>query len=276
MRKLASALSLAASYLFLLLMVIFVLLPVIYIVGVSFNRGSALYSATIIPRNATLENYAYLFQSTGFPIWYGNTIKVGVFNAIFSLCLVTPTAYAFSRLRFRGRKNYLIAFLVLQMFPGTMAMVAYFVLLNLTGLLNNHLGLVLIYSGTAVPGFTWLLKGYFDTVPQAIEEAAILDGASYLTVLARIIVPLTIPMLMLIAIFAFVAPFGDYILARIVLTTPDNFTLPLGIYNFIAAQFGKNFTMFAACSLLTALPITILYLAMQKTITTGFSGSLVR
>jgi len=150
------------------------------------------------------------------------------------------------------------------------------VLLNMIGLLDTRLGLVLIYVGTAIPGNTWLLKGYLDTIPAALEESAIIDGANRIQILAKIILPLAIPMLVLVAVFSFAAPFGDYVLSRIVLTTPKNYTLALGTYSFVAAEYGKNFTVFAASSILAGLPISIIYLLLQKTMFAGIKGSVVR
>lgn len=268
--------SLLISYAILVIVAAFVLIPIVYIVGVSFNSGASLYSEDIFPKKPTLDNYMRLIKETDFLRWYGNTIITGIMTSVMTVLFVAPTAYAFSRLRFKGRKNMLITFLILQMFPGMMAMVAYYVLLNLVGLLDTHLGLVLLYSSAAIPGNTWLLKGYFDTIPAALEESAVIDGANRMQTLFRIILPLTTPMLVLVAVFAFAAPFGDYVLTRIVLTSPQNYTLALGTFSFVASEYGKNFTMFAASSLLAGLPISLMYLALQKTMFTGLKGSIVR
>lgn len=268
--------SLIATYAVLLLLILFVLVPIIYIISVSFNSGASLYSEHLFTRNPTLDNYKKLLTETKFLQWTWNTVLAGILCSVITVALVAPTAYAFSRLRFKGRKNMLIVFLVLQMFPGMMAMVAYYLLLNMVGLLDTSLGLVLLYAGGAIPANTWLLKGYLDTIPRSLEESACIDGANKIQVLFRIIMPLAVPMLILVAVFGFAAPFGDYVLSRIVLTSPDNYTLALGTYNFIAAEYGKNFTMFAASSLLAATPITILYLCLQKVIFTGLKGAVVR
>lgn len=271
-----SAVGLVVSYVILALMAVFALVPIVYIVGVSFNSGASLYSESLFPKHPTLDNYIRLIKETDFILWYKNTIFTGILTSILTVCFVAPTAYAFSRLRFKGRKNILITFLVLQMFPGMMAMVAYYVLLNLVGLLDTHLGLVLLYAGAAIPGNTWLLKGYFDTIPAALEESAVIDGANRLQILTRVIAPLAMPMLVLVAVFSFAAPFGDYVLTRIVLTSPQNYTLALGTFSFVASEYGKNFTMFAASSLLAGLPISIMYLVLQKTMFTGLKGSIIR
>lgn len=271
-----SVVSLTLTYLLIALLLAFALIPIIYVVGLSFSPGSTLYMDTIFPTNPTLDNYKTLIYDTQFPRWYLNTIIAGLFTSVATLVLSAPTAYAFSRLRFRGRKPFLMVLLVLQMFPGMMAMVAYYVLLNMVGLLDTTAGLVILYSGAAVTGNTWLLKSFYDTVPKALEESAMIDGANRFQVFFKILLPLSYPMLVLVGVFAFAAPFGDFVLSRIVLTRPENYTLALGTYNFIASDFGNNFTVFAASSVLASLPITILYLSLQKTMVSGFKGAVVR
>jgi arabinogalactan oligomer/maltooligosaccharide transport system permease protein len=194
-------------------------------------------------------------------------------TAAIEILLVVPTAYALSRLRFKGRKNYLMVFLVLQMFPGTMSMVAYYVLLNMLGLLDSHLGLVIIFACTAIPGSTYMMKGYLDTIPRALEEAAMLDGATRWQCVTKIILPLGKPMVGLLALFGFAAPFGEYMLSKILLTDPTKFTLALGVYSGIFSKMTVDYAMFAAAAILSALPIVIIYMSLQKIIMEGLSGA---
>ncbi len=268
--------SLVLTYTLLGIVSLFVLIPIVYVLSLSFSTGNTIHMDSLLPRNPTADNYITLITETNFPSWYLNTIITGALTSVTALIVVTPTAYAFSRLKFRGRKAGMLLFLVLQMFPGMMAMVAYYVLLNLLGLLDTLAGVTLLYVGSAVTVYTWMLKSFFDTVPKALEEAALIDGANRFRVFYRIILPLSAPMLVLIAVFAFAAPFGDFVLSRIVLSRPQNFTLALGTYNLISGEFGNNFTMFAASSVMASLPITILYLCLQKTMVTGFKGAVVR
>jgi len=162
------------------------------------------------------------------------------------------------------------------MFPGIMNMVAIYVLLNLLGLLDTHLGLIIIYAGGGIPYNSWLMKGYMDGIPRSLEEAAIIDGASNWKIMWRIIFPLILPMVSVIAIFSFVSPFGDFLFARLVLTTPTNWTLSLGLYDFISGRFGQRYTQFAAGALLAALPITILYLSLQSLLISGLAKGSVK
>jgi arabinogalactan oligomer/maltooligosaccharide transport system permease protein len=270
-KKTRSNIGLILSYLFLFLMIIIVVLPVFWIFTSSLNQGSSLYSSSIIPDKPTFIHYKELFTETRFPTWYINSIKVGLASSLLSVVLVTLTTYAFSRLKFFGRKRGLMAMLILQMFPAAMNLVALYVLLNLVGLLDTHIGLILIYAGGGVPYNIWLMKGYMDTLPRSMEEAAIIDGASRWTILWKIIIPLSLPIISVIAIFSFMSPFTDFLLARLVLRSPTKWTLAVGLQDFIADQFGQHFTQFAAGALLAALPVTILYLSLQNLLIGGLT-----
>lgn len=272
-QRFRSNIYLGLSYLFLLFMIIIVFIPVLWIFSSSLNPGTNMFSSSmsLIPKNYTFEHYKNLFTETRFLTWYRNSIKVGLGSSALTIFLVTLTSYAFSRLKFFGRKHGLVVMLILQMFPATMNMVAIYLLLNLVGLLDTHLGLVLIYAGGSIPYNTWLMKGYMDTIPKSLEEAALIDGASRWTILWKIIIPLCLPIISVLAIFSFVGPFTDFLMARIVITTPTKYTLAVGLHDFIAGQFSKHFTQFAAGAILSALPITILYLSLQGLLITGLT-----
>lgn len=264
------------SYLILLVAMAAVLVPILYIFFASFNTGSSLYSSTMIPKNFTMQNYRLLFnnpnKSVNFSLWTVNTLKIASATSIASVVLTSFTAYAFSRFRFWGRRYGLIMFLVVQMFPGAMGMVAIYVLLNILGLLDTHVGLILIYTGGAIPFSTWMAKGYIDSIPRSLDEAALIDGASRWQIYWRILMPLSLPILSVIALLNFIGPFNDYLLARIVLTSPEKRTLAVGLHAFISGQFDQNWTQFAAGSMLTAIPIMILFLSLQKYFISGLTA----
>lgn len=262
------------TYAILILVALVVILPVVYIVLMAFNEERSLYIDTIFPTLYSADAFVRLFTQTDYALWYGNTLIVGAMTAVGSVLLVLPTAYALSRLSFKGRKHYLMVFLVLQMFPGTMSMVAYYVLLNMLGLLNSYFGLVIIFSCTAVPGSTFMMKGYFDTIPKSVEEAAILDGASRIQCVVKIIMPLARPMIGLICLFGFSAPFGDYMLSKILITDPSKYTLALGTYQSIFSQSTTDYAMFASAAILSALPMAIIYMLLQKVIVNGLGGAI--
>lgn len=272
-KKALKTLRLTLTYLFLLIMVCVTLYPILWMVGASFNSGDSLYSSKMIPQSPTLKHYQRLFTDPDYPFltWYGNTIKIAGLTAILGVILCSLTAYAYSRFRFAGRNNGMMFMLIVQMFPSFMNIVALYVLLNMAGLLDSHLGLVLVYAGTNIPFNTWIMKGYFDTIPKSLEEAALIDGASRKTIFWQIMMPLAKPIIAVITLFHFVIPFGDFILAKIVLTSYDKYTLTVGLYSLINDHFGQNWTTFTAGALLMSLPIIILYMTMQKYFISGLT-----
>ncbi|MFD1739841.1 sugar ABC transporter permease [Bacillus salitolerans] len=272
--KTKSRIEVTVIYLFLFFMFIVIGYPLLWTIGLSLNPGTSLFSATMIPENWSLEHYKWLFTdpSSDYLTWYKNSILVAIANAFFSVLITAFVAYAFSRYRFVGRKYGLYAFLVLQMFPSLMSMVALYILLNMIGLLDSLVGLTLIYIGGQIPFNAWLVKGYFDTIPKELDEAARMDGAGHLGVFFKIMLPLAKPILAVVALFNFMAPFTDFLLPRIVLRDPEKFTLALGLFNFINDQFNNNFTRFAAGSILIALPIAVVFLFLQRYLISGLTA----
>jgi len=265
---------LTLSYIIIAFMIIVIIYPILWIIGSSFNPGNSLSGSTMFPKNATLKHYRELFdlQNSDYLRWYANTLKVCLITMLFSVILISLTAYSFSRYRFIGRKNGLMTFLILQMIPNFAALIAIFVLALLTNLLDTHLALILVYTGGAIPMNTYLMKGYLDTIPRELDESARMDGAGHIRVFWQIIIPLAKPIIAVVALFTFIAPFTDFILARILLRSEEKFTLAVGLYQMIAKQFGNEFTLFAAGSVLIAIPISILFLALQKYFVTGLTA----
>jgi arabinogalactan oligomer / maltooligosaccharide transport system permease protein len=265
---------LSLSYTVILTMFVIILYPILWIVGSSFNPGTSLSSSTMIPEGATLKHYKALFdtEESDYLLWYWNTLKICVSTMILSVALISITAYSFSRYRFIGRKNGLLTFLILQMIPNFAALIAIFVLALITGLLDTHLALILVYVGGAIPMNTWLMKGYLDTIPKELDESARMDGAGHLRIFWQIIMPLAKPIVAVVGLFTFIGPFTDFILARIILRSEDKFTLAVGLYDMVAKQFGNEFTKFAAGSVLIALPIAILFLSLQKYFISGLTA----
>ncbi|AOM83409.1 ABC transporter permease [Salisediminibacterium beveridgei] len=267
-------LELTVLYTIIGIMFIIIFYPLVWAFGMSLNEGSSLYGSSIIPENPSFEHYIWLFTDprSNYLIWYQNTLVVAVTTSVVATFIVGLTAYAFSRYRFVGRKNGLYAFLLLQMFPVLMAMVALYILLNTVGLLDSLVGLILIYIGGAIPMNAFLVKGYFDTIPRELDESAKIDGASHFRIFFSIMLPLAKPILAVVALFNFMAPFMDFILPRIVLRSPENFTLALGLFNFVNDQFANNFTRFAAGSILIAVPIAAVYLFLQRYLISGLTA----
>ena len=263
-------------YALLVIIAIIIIVPLLWLVGSSFNPGASLFGSTMFPRKPTLYHFRRLFTETDYLLWYKNTLRIATANMILSVLLTTITAYAFSRFRFKGRKAALMTMLILQMFPGFMAMVAIFVLLKQIGLLNTHLGLILVYAGGQIPFNTWLAKGYFDGIPVSLDEAAKIDGASNFTIFRKVILPLAKPIITFIALTNFVGPWMDFIFPRLILRTADKHTLALGLFDMAVGQQATHFTVFAAGAILVAIPVTILFLFLQKHIVEGLTRGAVK
>ncbi|MBW9149198.1 sugar ABC transporter permease [Clostridium sp. CM028] len=259
-------------YAILVLLCIVILTPVIWIVLSSFNSGTSLFSSSIIPKNPTLIHYKELFTQTDFPKWYMNTFKIAIINMVLSVILTTLSAYAFSRFKFKGRKQGLMAMMILQMFPGFLAMTAVFILISKLGLLNSHWGLILVYAGGQIPYNTWLCKGFFDGIPRSLDEAAKIDGASNMTIFVKVILPLARPIITLVALTNFMGPWFDFIFPQIILKSSEKKTLAMGLFEWVQKQQNTQFTMFAAGAILVAIPITLLFVYLQKHIVEGLAS----
>lgn len=265
-------------YLVLIAISIMVIYPIAFTVAGSFSAGKSLATTSVlpIPRGFTLEHYNRLFTETKYPLWFANTFKIAVSNTALSIVLTLISAYIFSRFSFKAKKAGLMSMLVLQMFPGFVGMVAIYVLLYRMGLLDSHLGLVLVYSAGQVPYNTWLLKGYFDTIPKSIDEAARVDGAGHLTTFLRIILPNTMPIVTFLGVTSFTAPWLDFIFPRLILRSEEKKTLALGLFEMIRGRSNDNFTMFAAGSILVAIPFVIIFAVNQKYLIKVMSAGAVK
>lgn len=258
-------------YALLICISIVVITPVLWIVLSSFNSGTSLFSSSLIPKNPTLLHYKELFTETDFPIWYKNTFIIATINMIISVIITTISAYAFSRFKFKGRKQSLITIMILQMFPSFLAMTAIYILLMKLGLLNNIWGLLIVYVAGQIPYNTWLCKGYFDGIPKSLDEAARIDGASNFTIFTKIILPLAKPIITLVALTNFMGPWFDFIFPQIILRG-KNKTLAMGLFEWVQKQQNTQFTRFAAGAILVAIPITLLFVYLQKYIVEGLSS----
>lgn len=250
-----------------------IIYPLVWTVGASLNPGNSLMSSSIIPKNISLEHYAALFNGqVDYVTWYWNSMKISFFTMVLTLIFVSFTAYSFSRFRFVGRKNGLVLFLLLQMIPQFSALIAIFVLSQMLGLVNSHLALVLIYVGGMIPMNTYLMKGYIDAIPRDMDESARMDGAGHFRIFCEIIMPLSKPIIAVIALFSFTGPLGDFILSTTILRTPDQFTLPIGLYNLVSMKMGASYTTYAAGAVLISVPVAILFLWLQKFFVSGLTA----
>ena len=264
-----------ASHVILILMAVIIIYPLLWTVGASFNPGNSLVSNSIIPKNPTLDHYKELFagkESLQYGHWYLNSLKISIFTMIGSVISVSFTAYAFSRFRFKGRKNALTLFLLLQMIPQFSALIALFVLAQLLGMMNSHWLLILLYIGGTIPMNTYLMKGYMDSIPMDLDESAKIDGASNTRIFLQIIMPLSRPMLAVVAMNGFTGPLGDFVMSSTILRTPESYTLPIGLYNLVNEVMGASYTTFAAGAILISIPIAVAFLLLQKHFVSGLTA----
>jgi arabinogalactan oligomer/maltooligosaccharide transport system permease protein len=249
-----------------------VIFPLLWIVGASFSPGTGLANATPIPVDATVEHYADLFTETDYGRWYLNSLYVAVLNMAGSVALAALCGWVFARIRFRGRKAGLLGILILQMFPTFLTAIAVYMLFLNFGLLDSLTGLALVSIAAALPYNIWLMKGYTDNLPASLDEAAAIDGAGRLTIFWKIILPLMRPMLTFVAITQFTVPWMDFILPRLLLQSAEKQTVALGLFQMIEDQYQNAFTSFAAGAVLLAVPITFLYIVLQRYLVTGASA----
>lgn len=256
----------------LIVMALLILLPICWIILSSFQAGSGLASSSFIPDKLTFDNYTRLFRDTQYAHWFVNSFEIALLNAVVSVLLIVVAAWIFSRFNFKGRKVSLMTILLLSMFPTFLSMTAYYTLFLNFNLLDQPLALVIIYVSSALPFNIWLVKGYLDGISKEIDEAAYIDGCGYFTTFFRIILPLSRPIITYCAVSQFMVPWMDYILPNFLLSDDKNITLALGLYNMISGKENTNFTMFAAGSILIAVPITILFLLFQKYLVQGIAS----
>lgn len=260
------------TYLFLTVLTIIILYPILITASSAFKPGNIAAFTLEWSDSWTLNNFTRLFNETLYLDWYKNTLIIAVVTMIMQVTIVTLAGYTYSRYRFKGRKNSLIFFLIIQMVPTMAALTAFYVLAMLLGALDQYWFLTLIYIGGGVPMNTWLMKGYFDTVPRDLDESAKLDGAGHFRIFAQIILPLVRPMIAVQALWAFMGPFGDFLLAKFLLRTPENLTIAVGLQTFIANPQQQKVALFAAGAILAALPICLLFFFLQKNFVSGLTA----
>ena len=263
----------ALHHLVLFHAVIVVALPLLWILDVALSPGNALGGGFM--DEITGEHFEKLIFSESFWLWTRNSFIVSVGTTVLGLALAIPAGYAFSRFRFRGRDPAMFAFLLVQMFPGVIILVPYFLVMKALGLLNTSLGLILAYSVTALPLCVWMLKGFFDTVPRELEEAALVDGCSQTQVFWRIVLPLSLPAVAVTALFSFLAAWNEFLLALTFNTSEEMYTLPVGLASLISST-GQAWGDFAAASLLVSLPVVVLFIAFQRFLIEGLSAGGVK
>ena len=267
--------SLWLSRIVILIVLIMVLFPALWIVMASFSKGDSFFMTSLVPKQLSVENYVSLFRETDFALWVFNSLKLCLIVAVIQLVLTSLSAYAFSRLRFPGRTKGLMALLVLQVFPNSMALAGYYVLIYKFGLADNFLAIILVLAAGSAFNI-WLLKSYMDGIPKELDEAAFVDGAGHFTTFFRIVLPLATPELVVIFLFSFIGTYSEYVISSVFLQSPGNFTLAIRLQSFITNQFAAHWTLFAAAAVLASLPIMLIFMMLQKYIQNGLTAGGVK
>ena len=252
----------------LVIQVLLVLYPLAFTVSASFSDSNSLASTSIVPFKHKFSIYQYqrLFTETNYFHWYLNTLIIAASNTVITVLVCSLCGYIFSRFTFPFRKPIMASMIILQMFPSFIGMIATYVILWKLNALNTLWGLVLVYSTGSIPFNSWLMKGYFDTIPHDIAEAAYIDGATPLGAFLKVVVPAAKPQIVFLALTSFTGPWMDFIFPRLVLRTDNRKTLAVGLFEMINGRAADHFTMFAAGALLVAIPFTFLFVLGQKSL----------
>ncbi|AEJ25551.1 sugar ABC transporter permease [Streptococcus equi] len=255
------------------------LLPIAWVVLTSFRAEGTAYVDYFLPKHLTLDHYIKLFTNETFPFgrWFVNTLVVAIFTCIISTFITVAMAYSLSRIKFKFRNRFLKLALVLNMFPGFMSMIAIYYILKALGLTQSLTALVLVYSAGAALGF-YIAKGFFDTIPYSLDESAMIDGATRMDIFFKITLPLSKPIIVYTALLAFMGPWVDFIFAQVILgDATSKYTVAIGLFSMLQPDTINDWFMaFTAGSVLIAIPITLLFMFMQKYYVEGVTGGSVK
>jgi len=267
----------SAKYLVALLLILFAVIPFFWIIATSFNAARSLLGASLIPRNLTINNYIDLLSNTNlnFSRWMLNSFKISAISVTIIALLTCFSAYALSRFRFKGKRGVMMGIMILNIFPGILAMVAIFVMMQQFGNyipfigLNTHGGLICIYVAGAMSINVLMVKSYIDTIGLELDESAIIEGATHFQVFWLIIFPVIKPMVITVAILAFMSTYGDFIVANLLLKGNENITVMVGIFQFTQQRFDTNWGIVTAGTVVAALPVVVLFFLSQRYILEG-------
>lgn len=272
--------NLVVSYVLLISWAILIILPLSEMILSSFNGAQEKNIILNAKFAFSLKHFEYLFTKTLFVRWVFNTIYIAVSTAVLTLLVVSFTGYVYSRFRFKGRKQSLMAIMLIQVIPAFGGIVAYFtmhqILTSIFPFFTRQMTLILIYSIGGIAGNTFILKGYLDSISTELDEAAKIDGCSNMQIYRLIIMPIARPMLAIIALWSFIGPFMDYLLPKVLLTNPKSYTLAAGLFTLIQDQRTMRQPVFAAGGLLTAIPIVLLFAVLQKELVSGLASGSVK
>lgn len=277
-KQIREGIGLTALNLFFIVLCFVTLIPILYAVSVSLSGQNSLLSSdfSFIPKDFTLDNYKEVIFGEDILTWFKNTVFLAVVTVSLSLLIAVPAAYCFSRRRFPGRKSILKCLVLLNSFPAILSMFAIYRLLRPMGLVNHRVGLILVYTGTMAVFSLWNTKGYFDTIPTEIEEAAKIDGASDIQVVTKIVMPLAKPSIITTALQVLIYVWNEYIYATTFMTGESKYTLAAGLNSLQATEMTGSWPVFAAASITVSIPVLIIFFKCQKYMTSGLTAGGVK
>lgn len=277
-KKMRKRVGLVFLNLFFIVLCFVTLIPILYALSVSFNAQNSLLSSdfSFLPKEFTLDNYRQVLFGEDILLWFGNTAILAVSCVAISLTVAIPAAYCFSRRRFPGRMAVIRALVLLNSFPAVLSMFAVYRLLRPLGLINSRAGLILVYTGTMAVFGLWNLKGYFDTIPVELEEAARIDGASTFRLVRLIVLPLAKPSIIVTGLMVLIYVWNEYIYATTFMTGEDKYTLAAGLYSLQATEMSGSWPVFAAASIVVSLPVLIIFFLCQRHMVSGLTAGGVK
>jgi len=259
-------------FVFLVIFTLITVYPVLNVIGISLRSENAFNTKSLLlfDKSSSLKTYIQLFTQTDFLLWIMNSFIVSISVTLLGVILASTSAYALSRFDFKGRKFGMVAILTTQMFPATMLLLPFFILLSKLSLINSFFGLMIIYSSTVLPFCIWQMKGFYDTIPKALEESARLDGCNYFQSFYKIVLPLSSPALVITALFSFMSSWSEYVVAAIILQNPKLYTLPLGLKTF-QSSLATEWGLYAAGAIIVSIPVIILFISLSKYLVSGLT-----
>lgn len=277
-------LGMGIRYVIAALLIVFAFIPVVWVVSASLNPSGSLVSPELIPRHPGVDNYESLLNNKYYPFktWLFNSLYIATISTSLIVLVTAFSAFALSRFRFFGRAQLVRAVLIINVFPGIVSMIALFSMIQQIGRyvpvigLDSHVSLILVYVSGAMGINVLLMKGFFDSIPKEIDESALVDGASHWLVFWRITLPLVKPILVTVGVLTFMGIYGDFILPRVLLKSSDKLTIMVGLYLFQSADYAQNWGVFTAGAIVAALPVIVIYMALQNYIISGLTAGALK
>ncbi len=271
-------------YLIAGMLIVFAVAPALWIVSASLNPAKSLVGGTLWPENPSFVNYRELVTNDFFPYltWFGNSLKIATITTLCTVTITCLAGYSLSRFRFKGRHSFMIAILILNVFPAILGMVAIFTTIQQLGLyvdalgLDKHVSLILIYTAGSMGINVLMVKAYIDTIPVELDESALVDGASPWQTFRHIILPIMTPIVITIGVLTFIAAYGDFVIARVLLKSSDQLTVMVGLMLFQTDRFDQDFGMITAGAVLAAIPVILIYIPLQRFVIDGLTAGSVK